>query len=39
MRRNAAPFNELLGLREQIRSGTLDILEQAWQAAKTRLLL
>lgn len=37
MRENIAEFNRLFGFRTEVRQGGLDILEHAWQAAKSRL--
>ena len=37
MRKNVAEFNELFGFREEIKTGTLNILNDTWQAAKACL--
>jgi len=37
MRRNAEAFNTRFGLREEIRPGTLDILNESWNSAKSHL--
>jgi len=34
---NAKEFNKRFGLREEIRPGTLDILNESWNSAKTFL--
>ncbi len=38
MRRNIKDFNELFNLRTEVRAGTLHILNQAWETAKTSIL-
>ena len=37
MQQNSNEFNTLFGLREEIRQGTLDILIDSWNSAKTFL--
>ena len=37
MQKNVAEFNELFGFREEIKTGTLNILNDTWQAAKACL--
>jgi hypothetical protein len=37
MQQNSAEFNKLFGFRQEIRQGTLDILERAWDSAKATL--
>jgi hypothetical protein len=37
MRRNSEDFNRLFGLREEIRTGTLEILMKTWNSAKAYL--
>ncbi|MGE5839638.1 MAG: DUF1638 domain-containing protein [Deltaproteobacteria bacterium] len=37
MRENIAEFTRLFGFRTEVREGSLDILNQAWQTAKKRL--
>jgi hypothetical protein len=37
MRRNSEDFNRLFGLREEIRTGTLEILIKTWNSAKAYL--
>jgi hypothetical protein len=37
MKQNSNEFNTLFGLREEIRQGTLDILYDSWNSAKTFL--
>jgi hypothetical protein len=38
MRENIAEFNRLFGFRTEVRPGSLDILNKAWQTAKSRLV-
>jgi hypothetical protein len=37
MKQNSKAFNELLGLRTEVCSGTLSILQQTWETAKKYL--
>ena len=37
MRQNIKEFNQLFGFRTDVRSGTLDILQRTWDAAKASL--